>query len=322
MYIYIYIYATSLKWYCSTCPLQFRFATTQTLTTSPQAERTETSNLEVSRAKGAISRHLIRLINPVLFGVRLLVITVSTGAALLNVDTPADHQHLRGYHQYDGTTLLNHHHLVFFEKKGGGNGNAWPNWKHIAWKLMVGRPSFPFPFKMVPLKKGHLLIFGGAIVDIKFSGINLKLDSNSNVIQLFKCMKLVTRPWNSLSSYIYIIYIYNDSMFPIFQLSHPKLTNRFVFRVGFFGGRDLLSLVSGWPWRPMHRPKCWLELQRAAYPTNAPWNVPQVGRSSHLFSVQTKGRERNLLVKNFSFLGICAFWGWLMYVFFKSDSKR
>ena len=59
---------------------------------------------------------------------------------------------------------------------------------------MVGRPSFPFPFKMVPLKKGHLLIFGGAIVDIKFSGINLKLDSNSNVIQLFKCMKLVTRP--------------------------------------------------------------------------------------------------------------------------------
>ncbi len=40
VYIYIYIYSTSLKWYCSTCPLQFRFATTQTLTTSPQAERT------------------------------------------------------------------------------------------------------------------------------------------------------------------------------------------------------------------------------------------------------------------------------------------
>ena len=120
MYIYIYIYATSLKWYCSTCPLQFRFATTQTLTTSPKPNE-PCVHLEVSRAKGAISRHLIRLINPVLFGVRLLVIAVSTGAALLNVDTPADHQHLRGYHQYDGTTLLNHHHLFFSKKtKGGG----------------------------------------------------------------------------------------------------------------------------------------------------------------------------------------------------------
>ena len=59
---------------------------------------------------------------------------------------------------------------------------------------MVGRRSFPCPFKMVPLNKGHLLTFGGAIVDIKFSGINLKLDSNSNAIQLFKCIKLVTSP--------------------------------------------------------------------------------------------------------------------------------
>ena len=55
-------------------------------------------------------------------------------------------------------------------------------------------------------------------------------------------------------------------MFPIFQLIKKKQQNRFVHL--FWGG---LSIVSGWPWRPMHRPKCLLELQRAAYPTNAPW---------------------------------------------------
>lgn len=54
-------------------------------------------------------------------------------------------------------------------------------------------------------------------------------------------------------------------MFPIFQLL-KKTTESFC--PPFLGG---LSIVSGWPWRPMHQPKCLLELQRAAYPTNAPW---------------------------------------------------
>ena len=206
----------------------------------------------------------------------------------------------------------------FFKKnKRGGNGNAWPPWIHIAWKLMVGRPSFPFPFKMVPLKKGHLLIFGGAIVDIKFSGINLKLDSNSNVIQLFKCMKLVTRPWNSLSLYIYIYWFH----VPHLSIITPKLTNRFVFRVGFFGGLDLLSCF-------------WGGLEDQCTGQNADWNCKELHTQPmhlgtfprsvflSLISFCTKGQERNCWWRIFFFGDLC-FWGWLMYVFvFLSDSKR
>ena len=55
-----------------------------------------------------------------------------------------------------------------------------------------------FLLNTVPWQTRHLCIFGCVIVDIKFTGINLKLDRHSNVIQLFKCMKSVTRPWNSV----------------------------------------------------------------------------------------------------------------------------
>ena len=54
----------------------------------------------------------------------------------------------------------------------------------------------------------------------------------------------------------------------------------------------------------MHRPKCLLELQRAAYPTNAPWKF-------RVKLLNPNWSDRNCLFEGFSF-EICVSW-WLMY---------